>query len=133
MVNATKERQAWCCLQVKLCDPCLSALYVPWCEKALYKYSAFPFLSFPFLYKGHQLSALTELLFGVPHGSVLGPLLFLLYTAELFDVIAHSGLVGHSYDDNTQSLLRLRPRLHRLLLSVSSRASSGSMQQPARD
>ena len=35
-MNATKERQAWCCLQVKLCDPCLSALYVPWCEKALY-------------------------------------------------------------------------------------------------
>jgi len=32
-------------LQVKLCDPCLSALYVPWCEKALYKYSSFPFLS----------------------------------------------------------------------------------------
>ena len=31
-----------------LCDPCLSALYVPWCEKALYKYSSFPF---PFLYQ----------------------------------------------------------------------------------
>jgi len=30
----------------KLCDPCLSALYVPWCEKALYKYSSFPFLFF---------------------------------------------------------------------------------------
>ena len=44
-MNATKERQAWCCLQVKLCDPCLSALYVPWCKKALYKYSSFlPFL-----------------------------------------------------------------------------------------
>ena len=43
-MNATKERQAWCCLQVKLCDPCLSALCVPWCEKALYKYSSFPFL-----------------------------------------------------------------------------------------
>ena len=27
-------------MQVKLCDPCLSALYVPWCEKALYKYSS---------------------------------------------------------------------------------------------
>ena len=39
-------RQAWCCLQVKLCDPCLSALCVrvPWCDKALYKYSSFPFL-----------------------------------------------------------------------------------------
>jgi len=43
-VNATKERQAWCRLQVKLCDPCLSTLCVPWCKKALYKYSSFPFL-----------------------------------------------------------------------------------------
>ena len=42
-MNATKERQAWCCLQVKLCDPCLSALCVPWCKKTLYKYSSFPF------------------------------------------------------------------------------------------
>jgi len=33
-------------LQIKLCDPCLSALCVPWCEKALYKYPSFPFLSF---------------------------------------------------------------------------------------
>jgi len=39
-----KALQAWCCLQVKLCDPCLSALCVPWCEKALDKYSSFPFL-----------------------------------------------------------------------------------------
>jgi len=30
-------------LQVKLCDPCLSALCVPWCKKALYKYFSFPF------------------------------------------------------------------------------------------
>jgi len=45
-VNATKERQAWCCLQVKLCDPCLSTLCVSWCKKALYKYSSFLFLSF---------------------------------------------------------------------------------------
>jgi len=42
----TNERQAWCYLQVKLCDPCLSTLYVPWCEKVLYRYSSFPFLSF---------------------------------------------------------------------------------------
>ena len=39
----TKERQAWCRLQVKLCDPCLSDLCVPWCKKALYKYSSFHF------------------------------------------------------------------------------------------
>ena len=40
----TKEKQAWCCLQVKLCDPRLSTLCVPWCKKALYKYSSFPLL-----------------------------------------------------------------------------------------
>jgi len=34
-------------LQVELCDRCLSALSVPWCEKALYNYSSFPVLSFP--------------------------------------------------------------------------------------
>ena len=30
------------------------------------------------------------------------PLLFLLYTAELFDIIAGTGLTSHSYADDTQ-------------------------------
>ena len=30
-----------------LCDPCLSALCVPWYKKAVYKYSSFPFLHLP--------------------------------------------------------------------------------------
>ena len=37
----TKERQAWCYLQVKLCDPRLSALSVVATIKALYKYTSF--------------------------------------------------------------------------------------------
>jgi len=32
----------------------------------------------------------------------LGPILFLLYTAELFDVIAECGLTGHKYGDDMQ-------------------------------
>jgi len=41
-VNATKERQAWCCLQVKLRDPCLSALCVPWCKRRYINTLPFP-------------------------------------------------------------------------------------------
>jgi len=53
------------------------------------------------LYRGH-LSARTVLLFAVAQGSVLSPILFLLYTAELFDVIAECGFTAHSYADDTQ-------------------------------
>ena len=44
----TKERQAWCYLQVKLCDPRLSALSVVATIKALYKYIlTLPYLTLP--------------------------------------------------------------------------------------
>jgi Reverse transcriptase (RNA-dependent DNA polymerase) len=52
-------------------------------------------------YNGH-LSAISSLIFGVPQGSSCGPLLYLLYSAEMFDVIADCGLAGHSYADDTQ-------------------------------
>jgi len=39
----TKERHAWCYLQVKLCDPCLSALSVPPWPKKRY-INTLPFL-----------------------------------------------------------------------------------------
>ena len=49
-----------------------------------------------------ELSSLQLVLFGVPQGSVLGPLLYVLYTAELFDVVARHRLRLHMYADDSQ-------------------------------
>ena len=44
-------------------------------------------------------SNLVNVVSGVPHGSVLGPLLFLLYTSELFSILENK-LIGYA-DDST--------------------------------
>lgn len=46
---------------------------------------------------------------GVPLGSVMGPLLYSLYTSLLGDIVRHRGLSFHWYADDSQIYMSFKP------------------------
>lgn len=75
-------------------------------------------------------------LFGLPQGSVLGPLLFILYVAELLLIIDSAGLSPFAFADDTQVLgicrpvdfLSLQDRMSSCMLQVERWMSSHRLQ-----
>ena len=62
----------------------------------------YPTGRFQFVEINDTKSSVRDLTVGVPQGSILGPFLYLLYTAPLAEIIRSHGLVYHFYADDTQ-------------------------------
>ena len=74
-----------------------------------------------FVSLSNHCSAFTLVHSGVPQGSVLGPILFTMYTKALYAIIDSHSIIHHSFADDLQLLMSAPPdRISELLHSMQS-------------